>query len=361
MHPLKNYRRYLGIGFLCLMASSQFASAQFYTNNPNGDLICGLRKTGSAEGTHEVVIDLGNVTNLLAMSPGASITMSNFPATLVTNVFANGYSNLQWSVFSSLQSAATPWTNSFGVYPPDSDWYTLPGTNATTQTSPPPRYSHTGMALLDAKMYDVNVGARTISSGIGSTNADNNSVLVAESTSLDNQGNDTLDDLISDQTTPSTGDFGGGTFTNDVENVLPASFTTTARSDFYQSVPNTGSPQFPGHTDPITGQTTGSAYFVGYFLLSPSGVMTFTRAVAVAPPPPPAPVLNIARTGTTSTITFGTTNGATYQLYYTTLSGITTRRSTWTASGSPITGTGSTTNITDTTTDPGRVYSVTAQ
>jgi PKD repeat protein len=63
-----------------------------------------------------------------------------------------------------------------------------------------------------------------------------------------------------------------------VENITPNSFTSAQRSDFYQICPN-------GYADPFTGQTSGLAYFVGYFLLNPGGTMTFTRAAATAAAP----------------------------------------------------------------------------
>jgi hypothetical protein len=357
MHSLNKYRRWLGLGILGLMSWSQIASAQYFTANGYGDVIAGFRKPGT--GTYELVVRLGNMTNLLALTPGSTITMSNYAPSQLSDAFPGGYGSVQWSVFSSFQSSVNAWTNSFGVFPPDTVWYTLAGTNATTQTTPPSRYSHNGQALLDQKMYSVVSGAETISSGLSVTNADNNSVLVREPVADDGSG--TLDDAISDTSTPSFGDFGGGTLDFTVENILPASFTSTARSDFYQSCPNSGSPTYTGHTDPITGQTTGADYFVGYFLLNTNGTMTFTRALTVTnTSPPPAPTLSIAVANSVTTISFGTTNGATYTLLYNTIAGLASPRHTWPTLGSPITGNGGVTNFTDTTVTSGRVYSVTA-
>jgi hypothetical protein len=88
--------------------------------------------------------------------------------------------------------------------------------------------------------------------------------------------------------------------------------------------------------------------------------LTFTPAGAPFTAPPPAPVLTITQSGITSVISFGTTNGATYNLLYNTLSGLTSPRSTWPTLGGPIIGTGGVTNFTDTNVTSGRVYSVTA-
>jgi hypothetical protein len=84
---------------------------------------------------------------------------------------------------------------------------------------------------------------------------------------------------------------------------------------------------------------------------------TYTWAAPSAPLPP---VLAISYTGNTFTVSFGATNGATYNLIYTSTAGLTSARGSWTTSGSPITGNGGPTNFTDTTTDPNRFYSITA-
>lgn len=207
-------------------------------------------------------------------------------------------------------------------------------------------------------MWSLAFGAETISSQLAVTNADNNSVLVREPVSDDGTST-TLNDFISDQLNPAFGDFGGGTINYSVECTNPASFTTPTRSDFYQSCPNSGGTTY---TDPITGQTTGNCYLVGYFLMNPNGSMTFTRAQATATNsvPPPAPVLSMKRSGNASTISFATTNGANYALIYTNSGGLKTPRSTWPILGSSIVGNGGTTNFTDTTTDTTRVYGVVA-
>src|SRR5262249_14912636 len=129
----------------------------------------------------------------------------------------------------------------------------------------------------------------------------------------------TLTDFIGDLTDTTIGDFNNPNVV--VENTTPHTFTAPQRSDFYQAVPS-------GFADPITGTTNGNAYFVGYFLFNPGGTITFTRASA-ATPVPPRPLLSIQRSGSTSTISFGTTNGATYTLYYTNTAGLTAPIANW--------------------------------
>jgi hypothetical protein len=144
-------------------------------------------------------------------------------------------------------------------------------------------------------------------------------------------------------------------FAHNICQYAPSPFGAAIRSDFYVDYPN-GSP------DPLNNNaTSGNVSLLGYFLFFPNGTITFTRqANMVVTPPPPAPVLSISQSGITNIISFGTTNGATYTLIYNALSGLTTARSNWPTLGSSIIGTGGTTNFTDTTVTPGRVYSVTA-
>jgi hypothetical protein len=109
--------------------------------------------------------------------------------------------------------------------------------------------------------------------------------------------------------------------------------------------------------------TPTTAYtYVGYFTLNtttPS--FTFTPSAAPGGPVlPPAPTLSIAHSGITNVISFGTTNGATYSLIYTNTAGLSAPRSTWSTLGSPILGAGGSTNFTDTSADPDRVYSIKA-
>ena len=198
-------------------------------------------------------------------------------------------------------------------------------------------------------MVSVGSGAASISANLGSSNIDNNAVLVREPI---NDPND-LSSFIGDSLNPAVGNF-GSTLPFSVESTTPATFSSAASSDLYQSCPS-------GTTDPKSGLTTGAAYFVGYFTLAPSGTMTFTRAATNAVTlPPPAPTLSIARSGTTTTISVPTTNAATYTLHYTNSLGLTAPVNQWPSTAQTITGDGSTKSFTDTSTDASRVYRVQA-
>jgi hypothetical protein len=251
------------LALLALLVLPELARAQYFNYNKFGDVLAGFRKTG---------VNAGSVTNFPRMSSGTTINISNVTARTLTDTFTN-YNNLQWSVFSAVDSSA-PWVTSLGTFPFFTLWYTLPGTNMTMQTTPPTRESYDAQRAVEVEMTSVGVDAADfISPQLGATNADNNAFLVREPlTAID-----TLEDFISDYNNPADGDFGAGQepLPYDVENVTPSSFTAAQRSDFYQVCPY-------NYVDPITGSTSAEVpYFMGYFILNPNGTMRFTRAFGV--------------------------------------------------------------------------------
>jgi hypothetical protein len=185
--------------------------------------------------------------------------------------------------------------------------------------------------------------AAILSSG-GSSNQDNNDVLIREPAGDPSA----YSAFVSGQSDPTISTY-QDTLTRSVEIVTPASFTSPVRADFYEVRPT-------GFTDPNTGLTNGNAYYAGYFQLNTDGTMSFTRASANTPPPP-APVLKITRSGNVNTISFGTTNGASYTLYLTNSAGLSQHITNWPSAGS-LTGDGNTDSFTDTTADPNRFYTV---
>jgi hypothetical protein len=95
---------------------------------------------------------------------------------------------------------------------------------------------------------------------------------------------------------------------------------------------------------------------LGTFTLSSGGTLTFN--VVVSTPPLPK-IVNITRSGNTSTIFFTTTNGSfTYTLYYTNSAGLTASVTNWPASATTVTGNGLTNSLSNVTTDPVRFYRV---
>jgi hypothetical protein len=332
-------------GALSVLACSHTAHAQFFNYTGKGDLMAGFRKPGV--GTYELVVNLGSVTNYVAMTPGTSITITNFSSTQLTDAFPN-YNNLNWSVFATFTG---PPNSTFAGYQLDTIWYTAPRADFNTQSTPPTRKSASAQALVLSEIDSIGKGAHTTSVNIGSNYVDNTSVLVKELASDSRSLN--LSVFLSNPQDVTIGDFGGN-LPSTVENTTPAAFNTAVRSDLYQSVPN-------NYNDPNSGTSSGAAYYVGYFTLNPSGSMTFTRSTGavVQNPPPPPQIVGITRVGNLSTIYFTTTNGSyTYGLSYADANGLKTATSSWSTSPNTITGNGSTNSLTDTTTDPIRVYRV---
>ncbi len=334
---LENNRWCLNLAILAVFALPEIAGAQNFTAG-KGDLLAGFRTPGA--GSYELVVNVGSVTNFLAQPAGTVIPINNFSPSQLSDAFSS-YNNLQWSVSATFTG---PPNSTWSGFQLDTIWFTLPRSSPGTQTSPLARRSNSSQALVVSAINSIGIGANTLSVRIGTTNTDNNTVLVREPTG---DAND-YSVFVEDPQNITLGDFGGN-MPSTVENTTPASFTSAVVSDLYQSVPT-------GYADPNTGNTSGSAYYVGYFTLNPSGTMTFTRASAAQPPVPR--IVSITRSGSTSTIFFTTTNGPTYTLYFTNSTGLTTSVTNWPSSPTTLVGNGLTNSLSDTTTATNRFYRV---
>ena len=334
------------LAVLAVLAGAHTARAQFFNYTGKGDLLAGFRKPGV--GTYELVVNLGNVTNFVALTPGTTINVTNFSPAQLTDAFPS-YASLNWSVFATFTG---PPNSTYAGYQLDTIWFTAPRADASTLSTPPTRKSASAQSLVQSLMNSAGQGAHTTSVNYGATNADNTAVLVRELSSDSHSLN--LSVFIANPQDVTIGDFGGN-LPATVENTTPSTFNTAVRSDLYQVVPS-------GFTDPNSGTSSGAAYYVGYFTLNPGGTMTFTRATsAVVQPPPPPQIVAITRIGNLSTVYFTTTNGSyTYGLNYTSSSGLPTAAASWSTSPNTVTGNGLTNSLTDTTTDPNRFYRVTA-
>lgn len=342
-------RWFLQIMLLTITVLPEVAGAQYFKVNPYCDVLAGFRKTGANAGNYEMVVDLGNVTNFLKMPIGTTVTVTNYGASQLSDSFPNGFGNLQWSAFAFNPSKLTAWSTPLGSFPRSTLWYTIPAPDVNTPGLTPKRKTYQSQQSTDAAISGVGNGATYISQYLNTTNSDNNTFLVREPVTYTL---DILSTAIGDATDPSIGNFGSGgsPLSQSVESITPANFTTAQRCDFYEVCPI-------NYADPYTGATNSTPYFVGYFILNPSGTMTFTRAAATvvtnSPPPPPANVTIISSAGggviggtnTTFNIQFGTTNGATYSLYFTNANGLTAPVSTWPVWPLTIAGNGGTTNF----------------
>lgn len=313
------------------------------------DLALGFRKTGANQENYEVVVDIGQASNYVFQTMGTTVNVTNYSTAQLTGSFVD-LNNLTWAVVGAYTGSSYP------GYPNYTLWVTVPRTNNSIQSQTPYRFAQTIQQQVRPWIVGIFSHASTISSGTA-TNQFNTSNFIRES--IASFPNDILTKYIGgvfDDTTGTLHDTWPPDEPNsgNLEITTPASFSSAVRQDLYEVRPD-------GFADPNTGSSTGSAYFIGYFQLNTDGSMTFTRASAGSPPPPPPPIVSIVRSGTVSTVSFGTTNGATYTLYYTNLSGLGSPITTWSFNPTTVMGDGTTKQFIDTTSDANRIYRVGAQ
>src|SRR3974390_296458 len=68
-----------------LAIASPSLQAQYFPYPGNGDLMASFRKEGAHQGTNELVVLLGNVTNFLTQAAGTTVTMNNIPPARLTD------------------------------------------------------------------------------------------------------------------------------------------------------------------------------------------------------------------------------------------------------------------------------------
>jgi PKD repeat protein len=274
----------LKLTLLAMLGLPGLADAQSFTYNQYGDVLAGFRKTTPNAGLYELVVDLGSVTNFLNLTIGTTINITNYATKDLTNAFTDTtpvFGHLQWSVFAGSAQGSSTWPTPLGTFPKDTIWFTLPATNATTQSQVPNRDSTGAQGVTKNLIEGVGGGALYLADNTG---ASNTTFWVRESVSYYGAPGTigyTLSSYIDDSFSITNSDFGssGAPLAYNVENETPASFASAQRIDFYQLCPS-------GLTDPIS-SSTSATYYLGYFLLNPNGSMTFTRAAQSMVPPPP--------------------------------------------------------------------------
>jgi hypothetical protein len=344
------------VGGLTLIETAE-AQPFVYQNN---DLCLGFRKNAPYTENNEVVVDIGQASNYVGAAIGTTVPVQGYSASQMAGSFVT-LDDLSWSVC-GYYSGSGYGTN----YPAGVEytlWVTVPRTNNAVQSQVASRLDWATEHEVRPKIASILLNAGFISQGIGTSNEFNTASFVLEAILLYHQHllstwleglNDNTKGTLNDTWPPSQPNGGN------LENTTPDTFNNPLRSDLYEVRPLTDSALNP-IVDPHTG-TNGLAYYVGYFELEPDGSMTFTRQAASAPvisPPPPA--LSIARSGNVSSVTFLSTNQATYTLLYTNTAGLGAPSSTWPSLPGTLTGNGSMQTFQDTTTDASRVYRVQAQ
>jgi hypothetical protein len=319
--------------------------AQVFQYN-DADLCLGFRKNPQYGGNYQVIADLGQVSTYENLSIGTTVNVSaycSYTGSLLSGCFA-GLNNLFWSVTGEYANLNTP-------YPIKTIWVTAPRSTLNVQTAPPTRLAtrlQQDAALDQESMMN---DAMNLS---GPQPSPTNAVdFISESSSP--PAYEPYGYYIEGTAAP--GYYSStlrDTWTQNVENTTPGSFTTAVQSDLYEVQPLTSASGKP-IVDPHVG-TNSTAYYLGYFQFNPDGSMTFTRQAAVAPLPP-APTLSINVASTTITISFASTNGSTYTLYATNAAGLATPVIQWPTLGS-LTGNGASRQFQDTIASSNRFYAV---
>ena len=332
----------LAFGGLLLISS---VNAQTFTYKQT-DLYLGFRTSSTL--SNQAVVNIGSATNFMNLPAGSSNAVTGYsPSQLFPDSFS--LNNLSWSVGGDVKTGSVP------GYPLDTIWVTSARSDPNIQTAPPYRWDQGTLSGVVAEIEGILLGAAQISARI-SAGADNTATFVREpgpTTGNVSQSQTYYDYVASTQT-------GFGTYRDNwydenflplnVENTTPASFASPVRSDLYEVRPD-------GFADPYTGQSSGTAYYVGYFQFNTNGTMSFFRASANQTPP--APRLSVSRNGTTTSISFLSNNGTTYALYYS--DNLTTPFASWTQAPGTISGDATTKSFTDTTASSTRFYRVSAQ
>ncbi len=296
---------------LSLLAMIPTAEAVPFTNAIN-DLCLGFRKTGANQGTYECVVDIGPAINYVLLPPGTTTNITQYTASqIVPDSYAN-FNNLSWSVSGYVESANIP-----AGYPANTVWMTVPRTNGVSVTAPL-RASTDAQSAPALKVTSIFSGANYISGNLNA-NQDNTPTFVQEPYTVAISNGRYYGAFMGNPTYPSIGDLGGTapTATNgatiNLEFTTAASFSGVAKSDLYEVRPaylTAGRPATNVNImDPYTGLTNGAGYYVGYFQLSSSGTMTFTRdgaptaGFASAPPTGLAPFQVVFTNTCTGTVT----------------------------------------------------------
>jgi hypothetical protein len=303
-------------GFLLSIAGScallQSAQAQFTDNNR--DLILTFRQTGfdgkGNSSTHDFEVDLGQASIYYGAAWGSSIPITAYTTTQLSTLF-NNFNDLSWSVGGCVDADGD---GGSAAKPDGTLWLTDPRANPGTPSA----------AWVCRDIYSQANGCQGIETIMDNDGVDSqlyhSTALVDTSTALSITANTTW---APDSALGALGNYNGG-FSGVVENTTPHTFATAgspSRSDFYELQPSASLIGGPGT-------------YLGYFELKTNGSLTFYAQYT-------QPTLSITSDGVNVYISFSTTPGGIYKLYYTSVDNMTAPVSSWTAVSPTITGNGS--------------------
>jgi hypothetical protein len=290
-------------------ALEQAAQAQF--SDANRDLILTFRKTGFDGGSVGSVVfevDIGQASTYYSTAPGTSFPITQYSASTQLGTFFDSVNDMSWSVCGCVPNAGD---NGDPSIPTRTLWVTAPRLNPSIQTTPWTRGSIYSQGTTDSRIVAILNNANEW----GSLNpADSSTNSPADAAIPAGNGDNASGSLTA------LGNF--GTFQGDIENTTPSTFNSTSTnsvSDLYELEPG-----------------SGAATYLGYFVFTPSGSMTFNGPSTT----PIGPMLTASTNVSGNfSITFPTVLSNTYTLYYTNSVGLTAPVSTWPIATN-ITGTG---------------------
>ncbi len=311
------------------------ANAGTLVSYSTGDVLVCFRKSG---GANNLVVDAGSISAFTNATPNQRIPITQFTTNQLYNIGLN-----------SVIFSANAWLDG-SVSPVSSQWsyfMTKPRSSLSTQTTPySPLVIDSFQNLLAGDLGKIVDGAKDNRT----YNLLNTDTAVLEPyTDSSGSSSDYPTGQSYTYTIGPSFDFLGD-FNGLPEKTAPNNFvtgSTVVRSDFYQVLPK------------VIGGFAGSTRFLGYFELNTNGVLTY---VAFPSGTPTTPVITgMARTNTTSYISFTTGSFGTYTLRGTNDISGSTAKTNWPAITSTNVSSSSTKILTDSTSSSTKFYVITAQ
>jgi hypothetical protein len=310
------------IGLMALLAglTAGQAMAGTLTSYATGDVLICFRNGGG----NDLVVDAGPISTFTSLSANQRYVITAYTGSQLAQVSTN---SLDWSAFT--------WGSDNTLY------VTKPRSSLNTQTSPWYDGSYYAQQGTADRMNTITLGAVDEAgfSGVNTATA-----VIEEDISAGNPDYPTgvsyHDALFGASPNPSF----NGTFQGNPENTTTNHFTIqgkVVRSDFYQLTPTGG---------------FGLANFLGYFEFNTNGVMTYVAYPSATPA-----FTSISRAGSVNTINYTTGLYGTYTLRGTNNLVAGASPTSWPALQTLSSGDTSVHLTTDTTADPVRYYTITAQ
>ena len=301
---------------LALLFTASVRSALALSFNPD-DLLLVFHDANTPPSISDVEYDLGSVTNLTSLAPGATTTLFTDDGTVLNN-FNTDYTSARMMLVANDDPSG-------GVTTSSRLWLTTVNPAATVT------FFGKGSSAFGTVLGRLN--------SAGNDAANN----ATGSSYIDSPGDGNSYSHVAFNGAPTTS-LGVGTFGSILANATRIDGTNNSTIPFYQ-ITYSGSAA-------MTGQLIGTVTW------DTSGTVTFTAASGVVTPPlTKAVITHISRLASSTQVSFTTTNGNHYQLLYTPSLSAPVTWVTNVAAG-VVTGNNSITNLTDTTTDAARFYRI---